>query len=399
MSAGGVTRWSQRFLATAALLLVAWQAATLAGLGRRVGVVLGVYGFVLHTVFGKAYALVPSYFDRQLAVPRAPAVQFPLSALGVVAMAAGIVARVPLLRAVGGLFWLAGAAVFVGAVGWTIRDNLTGAETGTWDADADRAGSDRVANAFVPVAVAYLLVGSYETAAVFGDGVVVALPSLLGGYPPQATHLVAAGTAALVLFAVGFRLLLRFLVATPPRGAVSVVLPAAALGPALIAVGLPAGPAFVAGAALEAVAVLGFAATYWTLFARTDRDRVGLWGPLAGVTAGAVAALLGLHFALVAVTPGLATAHYRLMTTGLLGLSIVGTVYHFYPPAVGTLPGAGDRTALASIALLAAGLAVEVVGLAAASALLATVGQSVGLLGAVTYASLLVGIFAGKRRR
>ena len=394
MTAVRVTRWSQRFLGTAALLLVAWQAAVLAGLGRRVGVLLGVYGFVLLTVFGKAYALVPSYFDRQLAIPEAPMVQYPLSTLGVVAMAAGVALRVPWLRSAGSLLWLVGVLAFVGAITWTIRGNLSGAETATGEANADRAHVDRVANAFVPVAIAYLAAGSYETAAVYGP-----FPSLLGAYPPRATHLVAAGAAALLLFAVGFRLLPRFLVATPPRAAVSVVLPAAALGPALLAVGLPVGPLMEAGAVLETVAVLGFAGTYWTLFVRTDRDRVGFWGPLAGVTAGAGAALVGLHFAFVATTAGLADAHFRLMTLGLLGLSIVGASYQFYPPTVGTLPGSDDRTALASIALLAGGLALEVVGLGVGVEPLATVGRAVGLLGAATYAYLLVGIFAGKRRR
>lgn len=394
MTARRVTAWSQRFLGTAALLLVAWQAAALAGLGRRVGVLLGVYGFVLLTVFGKAYALVPSYFDRQLSVTWAPAVQYPLSALGVLGMAAGQFLGREWLRASGSVLWFAGAAVFVGALGWTARDNLTGSETGTGEANANRAGVDRAANAFVPVAVAYLLAGGYETAAAFGP-----LSPLLSGYPPQATHIVAAGGAALLLFAVGFRLLPRFLVATPPRGAVYVVLPAGALGPALVAAGLPAGPLFTAGAAVEAVAVLGFAATYWALFARTDRDRVGLWGPLAGVTAGVVGALLGLHFAFVALTTGLASAHYRLMTVGLLGLSIVGTAYQFYPPAVGTLPGAGDRTALASIGLVAAGLAVEVVGLVVAVEVAVVAGRLVGLAGAALYAYLLVGIFLGRRRR
>jgi len=41
---------------------------------------------------------------------------------------------------------------------------------------------------------------------------------------------------------------------------------------------------------------------------------------------------------------------------GLLGLSIVGVVYQFYPPAVAAWPGANDRTALLSIAVFAIGL-------------------------------------------
>lgn len=80
------SRWSRVLVAAGVVFLVAWQVTTLAGLGRRTAVSLGLYGFVLHVVFGKAYALVPSYFDRDLAWPRAPAVQAPLTGLGAVAL-------------------------------------------------------------------------------------------------------------------------------------------------------------------------------------------------------------------------------------------------------------------------------------------------------------------------
>jgi hypothetical protein len=393
MTAGRVTTWSQRFLGTAALLLVAWQVAALAGLGRRVGVLLGVYGFVLHAVFGKAYSLVPAYFDRQLAIPEAPAVQFPLSVTGVVAMATGVALGVDWLRSAGSMLWLVGVLAFVGTLTWTVRTNPTGAETGTGETSADRARVDRVANAGMPVAVAYLAAGAYATAAAYGP-----LPSVLGAYPARASHLVAAGAAALLLFAVGFRLLPRFLVAHPPRGAVYLVLPAGAAGPALLAVGLPAGNLLRAGAALEALAVAGFAGTVWAMFVRSDRDRVGLWGPVLGGAAGVAAALLGLHFAFAGTTPGLTAAHFRLMTLGLLGLSVVGATYQFYPPAVGTLPGADDLTALASLGLLSGGLALEAAALAAVVPAAVSAGRLVGVAGAGAYAYLLVGIVAGKRR-
>ena len=54
------------FLAVGLAAFVAWQAAALAGLGRRVAVALGLLGFVLHVVFAKGYTLVPSYFARRL---------------------------------------------------------------------------------------------------------------------------------------------------------------------------------------------------------------------------------------------------------------------------------------------------------------------------------------------
>lgn len=70
----------------------------------------------------------------------------------------------------------------------------------------------------------------------------------------------------------------------PPVSAVGVALLAAgALGPALPAVGPPAGPVFHAGAGLAAVAIPGFAAAYVRLYASSDRRRVGFHGVLAGV--------------------------------------------------------------------------------------------------------------------
>jgi hypothetical protein len=65
MTAGPVTRWSQRYLATAALMLVAWQAAALAGLGTGAasGVAVGSGGrttVVLVVAAGRLLALAGS---------------------------------------------------------------------------------------------------------------------------------------------------------------------------------------------------------------------------------------------------------------------------------------------------------------------------------------------------
>ena len=416
MTAARVTKWAQRFLGTAAIFLVLWQVAALAGLDSRVGVALGLYGFVMHTVFGKAYSLIPSYFDRQLALPRAPAIQYPLTVLGTVGLAADawlgeatLGAANGLLAAVGGILWALGVAAFLAAIAWTVRDNPLGAETGTSNVNRARKRVDRVANAFVPAVLAYLAVSAYETATAETP-----LPTLLGGSPAGTAHLLGAGAAALLVFAVGFRLLPRFMASTPPRGAIFLVLPTGALGPLLIALGLPtapgapagvpAEPLFVAGALLEAAAVAGFALVVTILFVRTDRDRVGFWGPLAGGIAGVGAVALGVWFALVGLDSALIAAHLRLNLLGFLGLTIVGVVYQFYPPNVGSFRGANDRTALVSIGLLAAGLGIEAGGLVVSGLLTSGVlagtgeivvlaGQVIGLLGALVYAGLLLGLF------
>jgi hypothetical protein len=342
--------------------LLTSQLAILAGAPRGVEVALGLDGFVLTVVFGKAYSLVPSYFDRTLVAPRSPAVHLPIHVLAVVALAAaGLRATPAWVGSVGTVLWATGTAVFVTAIATTIASNPLGRETATSEASAERAPLDRLANPFMPVAVAYLLVATYERLA---GG--TALPTLLGGAPVRVTHLLAAGFALLLLFAVGYRLLPRFLVATVPRALALVALPAGALGPALLAVGYPAGPLFILGAALESTAVAVFAVSYLWLFANTDRDRVGFYGPLAGVIAGVAGVALGLQFALVGIDASLSLTHLRLNLFGLLGLSIVGVLYQFYPPAVANWPGAGDRLALASITVYVVG-----VGLSAANPILA----------------------------
>ncbi|MFB6295242.1 MAG: hypothetical protein ABEH66_00150 [Halobacteriales archaeon] len=387
--AESVSRWARAFVLASVGFLVGWSALEVAGIGRRVGVVLGLYGFVLHMVFGKAYSLVPSYFGRSLGAAWPLPFHLALTAPGVALLAAGPVAGLPGLTALGGGLWLGGVLVFVSTLLWTVRGNLAGVETGTSDANADRRGVDRFANAFIPVVLAYLLAGSYAVAAP-GLG----LPPVVDGYPPRATHLLAAGTAALLVFAVGFRLLPRFLVVRPATPLVWVVLPAGALGPALLAASVAArGALFVAGAALEAIAVFGFSAAYVAMFVRSDRDRVGLYGPLAGVVAGSAAVLLGLRFALVGATAGLTALHLRFNLLGFLGLTIVGLAYQFYPPAVGSFPGASDRTALASILAIFAGLGAEAAGVLFSVPALGPLGRVLVLLGALLYAGLILGLF------
>lgn len=389
MTAETVSRGARRFVAAGACWLVAALAAPLVAPQRTV-VVLALFGFVLHTVFGKAYSLVPTYFDRELAVPNAPAVHLPLAVAGTLGLASASTGRFdePIVGATGAILWALGVAVFLGSVGWTIRDNLSGAETATGEANADREGVDRIANAFAPVAMGYLAAGSYATVAAW-----TALPAPIDGYPPRATHLLAAGTGALLLFAIGFRLLPRFLVAHPPRRLVPATLAAGAVGPALLAVGVPSGPLLHAGAGLEAIAVLAFAASVLAMYRRSPRRRVGFYGVLAGAGFGVLGIGLGLSMAVGGFDFATASAHARVNLLGFLGLTIVGVSYQFYPPAVGTFPGAGDRTAALAMAAIASGLALQVGGLLAGVDTVATLGVTVAALGGIAHAGLLLGLF------
>lgn len=385
VSRARISRWTRRFLPVSAGWFVLSQVAILAGAPGSVEVTFGLYGFVLTTVFGKGYSLIPSYFDRSLAWPSAPMVQLPLTTGGVAALGLSAWSLGPAwLEPLGATLWVAGVAVFLGAILVTIGDNLTGTETGTGGANADRQDLDRLANAFVPVVLLYLVVGSADLLAGAVGG-----RSLLGAGGVGTSHLLAAGAGLLLLFAIGYRLLPRFLVVHPSRRLAAPVLGFGALGPALLAWGFPAGPVFQAGAVVESVAVVGFALAYVRMFVRTDRDRVGFYGPLSGVVLGCLGVGLGVWFAFVGLDPALGAIHRRLNLFGLLGLSIVGAVYQFYPPALCPWPGGSDRGALVTIGLIAAGLAIQIAG--PVVAVVAPVGHALVLVGAAGFGYLLAG--------
>jgi len=82
-----VSRWARRFVLVGATLLVVRQVGEVVGIARRTAVPLGVLGFVLHTVFGKAYALLPPYFDCDLATTRLMPVHLACSLAGTLLLA------------------------------------------------------------------------------------------------------------------------------------------------------------------------------------------------------------------------------------------------------------------------------------------------------------------------
>lgn len=61
-------------------------------------------------IFGKGYALIPSYFDRTLAFARAPLLQLPLSVVGVLCLVAAAY-DVPHTRLVGSVLWAGGVVL------------------------------------------------------------------------------------------------------------------------------------------------------------------------------------------------------------------------------------------------------------------------------------------------
>lgn len=388
-----VSRWSRRYVLVSVAALVCWQASILLDAPRQTEVVLGVFGFVLHMIFGKAYALIPSYFDRDLVFARGPILQFPLVVGGAVGFATASFGAGPAwLSAGSAMLWSLGVVVFVGTLLWTIGDALLEGATGTGDHNVDRLPVDRLANVFVPVALLYLLVGSYQFTALYGP-----LPPVIGGVPAQVSHLLAAGTGALLVFALGFRLLPRFLGTYPSVWAVRFVLPAGALGPVLIAAGFSNQRFLIVGAVLEAAAVTAFAVTFLRMFHRSDRRRVGFYGVAAGSAFGVAGVLLGIYFALRGATTPLIVLHFRLNVLGFLGLTIVGLAYQFYPPSVGTLPGSSDRTALVSILGICLGLTFHAGSVGSDIQAIATVGSVFLVISSIVYAYLVLSAFGTRR--
>ena len=399
-----ISRWSRRYVLTGVIALCCWQVAAVAGLPRRTIVGLAVYGFVFHVVFGKAYALVPAYFDADLVSERAPAIQFPFVVAGAACLAID-----PLLArsfgvdlgALGGGLWAIGVVVFVGSLAATIGGPLRRGRTGTGDHNADRRALDRFANRFVPVVLLYLLAGTYETVALR----IGTFPALIG-VQAAATHLLAAGSAALLVITLGFRLLPRFLVAHPRRLSAALVLPAAAAAPALIAGGFVHPRLLPVGAALMVIGVGGFALVVVSMWLQSDRRRIGLYALPPSATFGVVGVLFGALFAAGGAAPALIETHLRVNLLGFLGLTIVGTSFQFYPPRLGAFPGSSNRSAGVAIAAIACGLGIEVLGVAAATAFgpVATslsagaiaFGRWLTLFGAVGYAFLVASVFAAQ---
>lgn len=385
MVSAGSSRWSRRFVVFSAISLVLWRLGALAGVPRRTEVVLALLGFVLHMVFGMGYLLIPSYFERVLDAKWPPAVQLGLTGVGTgLLVLASLPVGPPLIERLGATAWFLGVIVFLGTILWTIRDNLAGRETGTGAGKEDLEWVDRYANPFMVIALGYVLVGSYELLAHISP-----LPGITDGYVPRASHLLAAGGAALLVFTLGVRIAPRFLGVPAQKELVVVVLPAGALGPALLADGLGNGPVFIGGAIAEATAMVGFAGAYGLMFARSDRRTVGLVGVLTGVACGIAGVSLGLSFAFGAVTTDLVTAHLQLNLLGFLGLCIIGFAMQFFPPTVGQFRGATETTVWLVIAALFGGLVSIVVGTLGEVTVLVTAGNVLALTGAVVYGYLI----------
>jgi len=381
VGSGAVGRWTRVFTVDSALGFVALAALVAVDASRFELALVGVCWFLLPMVFGMAYVLLPPYVGRTFRPAWLPG-------LHVAAALAGT----------GGLVWwgVFDGAWWAGRFGlfaWTIGVLCFSVGLGRLAVPAVRERaqirfrdgdnpqrSTRLATALLPVGLSALLGATLWLAgrASSPTGFRLAFPA--------AVHGMAAGFAALLVFALGVRLLRGFFHVDPPRWLEWAVLLPGALGPLLLASQPPGAPGFVAGGALETVAMLAYLALVSVVAWRTDARRVGLAGIWLGAVSGALATMiaLGAVTGIVSVV-GLLDLHAVLVLQGFFGLTIVGYAFQFFPVTTGRFRGASRRGALTVVALIATGLGLRIVAVTPVLAALSAIGGVLGIGGAIGY--------------
>lgn len=382
-AAGGPGRWTRYFAVASALSGVALQVAFLLGAPLRATAVLGLFGAVLPMAFGMAYLLLPSYLGRTLSTERLPGVHLVAAYAGAVLLVADeLVGPDPRLGSAGGVLWTVGVAVFLGTLLWTAAPVIASEPRKLLETSRPKR-SPRLAGAAIPVAVGYLAVGTVALLSA-----TTPLPDLVGASLPVAVHYYAVGFAALLVFALGARLLTGFFRVSPPANATRAVLLCGAVAPAVLGVRFWNPPWFRVGAALAFAAMAGYAALVGIVAFRTDRQRVGL----PGISLGAAAGVVGVGLAAPVAFGGAGTlvaAHVPVILDGFFLLTIAGYAYQFFPVTNGQFRGATERTALATLGLLAAGTALLAIGTLAEIPPVRSSGAATALVGAAGYAYLL----------
>ncbi|QHS17368.1 hypothetical protein GWK26_09555 [haloarchaeon 3A1-DGR] len=376
----GLRRWTRRFVLASAGSFVAFQALALSDVEPTTAVLVGVLGFVCPMVFGMGYLLFPSFVGETLIDRRFADVHFGLTYAGLGLIAGGRLWGRPdgpaALAGVG--LWSLGAVVFLAAISATVVIAIRGSPESARRALAGGDRSARVATATLPVAVAFLLLGS---------------GALVAGPLSRAVHLLAIGFGALPVYAVGIRLLPGFFRVAVPAPLAAVVLPAGVVAPALLGAARWVAPWFGLGAAAAVIAMVGYLAIVAVVIGRADRRRVGAFGVLLGAVAGVAAVLAAATVAFGApfgIGGGTALAvHRALVLGGFFPLTIVGYAFLFFPVASGRVPGASTRTARATVALLAAGAGCQAIGLLLVAVPIRHLGGVLSILGGFGYAFLL----------
>ena len=388
-ASAGVSRWTRAFAVESALWMVLLQVGFLLDVSLRSLAVLGVFGAVLTMVFGMAYLLLPAYVGRTLGDQRLAGFHFLLATVAVVLLSgSSLEVFEPPAERLGVFLWCGGVAVFVGALAQTVLLAVTEDPTVVIRSEDRPQRSTRFGTAALPVAIGYLIVAAASHLALISG---IRLPLIMS--VPAVIHAYATGFVTLLIFALGIRLLTGFFHVAPPRSLSWLVLGCGAVGPAVLIGAFWRPPWFLLGAALEATAMAGYVALVGIVLVRTDRRHVGRYGIVIGALAGLAGVAAGIA-GVVRLDSAALAVHVPLVLDGFLLLTIIGYAYQFFPVTTGRYPGADERTALATILLLAAGTVGIAIGSGLGTNWFRLVGSGLTLIGTAGYTYLLVRRFA-----
>jgi hypothetical protein len=351
----------------------------------RVLAVIGLFGAILPMVFGMGYLLLPSYFGQTLSTPRLPGIHLVITYVAVWFLYRGVrfgIGSTYLL--VGVILWGIGVAIFLGVLLWTVLPTIAVNPQLLWYSGNRPQRSTRLTIFVLPIALGYLAIGTIGLLST-----VLQVPDLFEMSVPTVVHLYGAGFVALLIFALGIRLVTGFFHVTPPASLSWLVLLCGAVAPGVLATNFWHPPWFVVGASLELLAMAGYAALIALVGYRTDRRRIGLYGIGIGALGGpaavgvAIAGVAGFfEFPFVAL-------HVPIILNGFLIPTIVGYSYQFYPVTNGQFRGATPRTALTVILSIGVGTGIQSFGILSAVQPIQTFGVILTLTGTAGYAYLL----------
>lgn len=203
-------------------------------------------------------------------------------------------------------------------------------------------------------------------------------------------HFYATGFVALLIFALGIRLLTGFFHVTLPKSLSWLVLFCGSVGPGMLALNFYHPPWFAIGASLEFIAITAYASLVAIVAYRTDRHRVGLYGIGLGALGGVISVGAALANTLLVTGGQYIPIHVIVVLDGFLLLTIMGYAYQFFPVTNGQFWGATERTGLATIFALGTGTAIQTLGIFGGIYRLQLCGVVLAVIGTGAYSYLIV---------
>lgn len=237
----------------------------------------------------------------------------------------------------------------------------------------------------IPVGVGYLIAGTVVLLSTEFD-----FPMPLSGTFSMVVHFYAAGFVALLIFALGIQLLTGFFRVVPPEPLTYLLLFCGGIAPGVLATTFYHPPWFIAGAGLEFIAMMAYGSLVAVVVARTERQRVGLYGIGLGALGGVVS--VGVAFGTVTGLFEFRTigVHVIGVLNGFLLLTIIGYAYQFFPVTNGQFRGATKRSGQTTVLLLGIGTVFQALGIVSGVSWLQPTGVTLALFGTTGYAYLMV---------